>query len=76
MKRLDEIKGAFVSPKAFKSALQTADGDHGDLHYNKDLLPSPPGKFYHSTQNALHGLQSDNPQPTEDGAGNTSSPST
>jgi hypothetical protein len=44
MKRLDEIKGAFTSPKAFKSALQTTDGHNGDSHINKDLLPSPPGK--------------------------------
>jgi hypothetical protein len=43
MKPLEEIKGAFASPKAFKSALQTTDGHDGNSNYNKDLLPSPPG---------------------------------
>jgi hypothetical protein len=77
MKRLEGIKEAFASPKAFKTALQTTDGNHGDSHHNKDLLPSPPGKF-HNNQYSCHFdvPQSDHPQPTEDGDGNTFSPST
>ena len=43
MKLLEEIKGAFASPNAFKSALQTTDAHDGNSRHNKDLLPSPPG---------------------------------
>jgi hypothetical protein len=74
MKRVEEIKAAFASPTAFKSALQTTGSHNGDSHYNKDLLPSPPGNRQYPDYPTA--LQSDIPQLIEDGDGNTSSPST
>jgi hypothetical protein len=40
---LKQSKAIFSSATSFKEALQTT-SQNGEVRYNKDLLPSPPGK--------------------------------
>ena len=42
---LEKCKAAFSSPDSFGETLETTN-DHGEVRYNKDLLPSPPGKLF------------------------------
>ena len=45
MQRLTGLKEAFTSPKALKTAMRTTGGEHDEhSEFNKDLLPTPPGK--------------------------------
>lgn len=41
---VQQMKAASRSPKSLKKFLRTTDSD-GPIRYNKDLLPSPPGKI-------------------------------
>jgi NCS1 family nucleobase:cation symporter-1 len=42
---LQQGKGILSSLTPLKDRLHTT-SDHGEVRYNKDLLPSPPGKAY------------------------------
>ncbi|KAK6062732.1 allantoin transport [Seiridium cupressi] len=49
---VEKVKTAFASPKAFKEAIKVADAPaEGSAYFNKDLLPTPPGK---RSWNTLH----------------------
>jgi hypothetical protein len=69
---LKQGKALFGSPTSFKETLQTTSQD-GEVRYNKDLLPSPPGET-HASQASNH--RTDASQRTEDGDGNTTLPTT
>jgi hypothetical protein len=42
LRYLQQVRDSLSSPDSFKKSLQTSTGN-GEVRYNADLLPSPPG---------------------------------